>query len=312
MNFKKPYFWDLPKQNIISYLLLPFSIALIIRNFIFNSIRRKKTSEIKTICVGNIYIGGTGKTPLTIKIFEILNKLNKKVATVKKNYLNQIDEQLLLKKKTSLIISKSRSNAIQKGIKENYEFLVFDDGLQDTKIDYDLKLVCFNSKNWIGNGQYIPAGPMREKISSLKRFDAVILNGKSENFENIVKQIKKINPLIDIFKSVYEVSDINKYDLNSKYLIFSGIGNPSSFKNTLIENNFKVAKEIIFPDHHTYSYKDLKKIRDIAKNEKFKIITTEKDYMKILDEFKNDINYLEIDLCIQDEERLINLLKKLK
>ena len=96
--------------------------------------------------MGNIYIGGTGKTPLTIKIFEILNNLNKKVATVKKDYLNQRDEQLLLKKKTSLIISKCRSSAIQKGIKDNYEFLVFDDGLQDAKIDYDLKFVCFNSK----------------------------------------------------------------------------------------------------------------------------------------------------------------------
>lgn len=312
MNFKKPFFWDLPKQNIISYLLLPFSITLIIRNFIFNFIKKKKSSEIKTICVGNIYIGGTGKTPLTIKIFEILNNLNKKVATVKKDYLNQRDEQLLLKKKTSLIISKCRSSAIQKGIKDNYEFLVFDDGLQDAKIDYDLKFVCFNSKNWIGNGQYIPAGPMREKISSLKRFDAVILNGKSKNFEDIEKQIKKVNPLIQIFKSVYKISDISKYDLNSKYLMFSGIGNPSNFKNTLLENNFKIAKEIIFPDHHNYSFGDLKKIRDIAKNENFKIITTEKDYMKIIDEFKNDINYLEIDLSIQDEDRLINLLKKLK
>ena len=312
MNFKKPFFWDLPKQNIISYLLLPFSITLIIRNFIFNFIKKKKSSEIKTICVGNIYIGGTGKTPLTIKIFEILNNLNKKVATVKKDYLNQRDEQLLLKKKTSLIISKCRSSAIQKGIKDNYEFLVFDDGLQDAKIDYDLKFVCFNSKNWIGNGQYIPAGPMREKISSLKRFDAVILNGKSKNFEDIEKQIKKVNPLIQIFKSVYKISDISKYDLNSKYLMFSGIGNPSNFKNTLLENNFKIAKEIIFPDHHNYSFGDLKKIRDIAKNENFKIITTEKDYMKIIDEFKNDISYLEIDLSIQDEDRLINLLKKLK
>ena len=102
MNFKKPYFWDLPKQNIISYLLLPFSIPLIIRNFIFDFIKRKKTSNIKTICVGNIYIGGTGKTQLTIKIYKILDKLNNKVATVKKDYLNQRDEQLLLKKKNHI------------------------------------------------------------------------------------------------------------------------------------------------------------------------------------------------------------------
>ena len=201
MNFKKPFFWDLPKPNLISYLLIPFTIPIIVRNFFFKFIKKEKTSDIKTICVGNIYIGGTGKTTLSIKIYEILNQLNNKIATVKKNYDNQKDEQQLLNQKTSLIISKSRDKAIQQGIKEKYKVLIFDDGLQDSKVDYDLKFVCFKSKNWIGNGLYIPAGPLREKISSLKRFDAVFLNGKSSNLETIQEQIKNINPNIKIFKT---------------------------------------------------------------------------------------------------------------
>ena len=85
MNFKKPNFWDLPKPNIISYLLIPFSFPFIIRNFFFNIIKRKKTTNIKTICIGNIYIGGTGKTPLTIKIYEILKKLGKNIEPGQKN-----------------------------------------------------------------------------------------------------------------------------------------------------------------------------------------------------------------------------------
>ena len=97
----------------------------------FKYLKKKKPSNIKTICVGNIYIGGTGKTPLTIKIYEILKGLDFKVATVKKNYSNQKDEQLLLKQKTSLIISKKRKDAIYQGINQNYNVLVFDDGLQD-------------------------------------------------------------------------------------------------------------------------------------------------------------------------------------
>ena len=184
MNFKKPYFWDFPKQSIISYLLLPFSLLILIRNIFFDLIKKKKSSMIKSICVGNIYIGGTGKTPLTIKLYEILKRLNYNVATVKKNYRSQLDEQLLLNHKTSLIISKSRKKAIEEGIKKKYEILIFDDGLQDISLDYDLKFVCFKSKNWIGNGQYIPAGPMREKISSLKKFHAVFLNGDDNNFES--------------------------------------------------------------------------------------------------------------------------------
>ncbi len=308
MSLKKPSFWDLPKPSIISYLLIPFSLPIIIRNFIFQFIKKEKSSNIKTICVGNIYLGGTGKTPLTIKIYQILEKLNNKVATVKKNHSNEKDEQLLLKKKTSLIISNSRKSAIYQGINQNFQILVFDDGLQETEIDFHIKLVCFKSKNWIGNGQLIPAGPMREKISSLKRFDAVILNGNSNSFEKIENQIKNINSNIKIFKTFYKVSNIEKYDFNSKYLIFSGIGNPSDFKDILLENKFEVVRELIFSDHYEYSLNDFEKIIDYAKNENLKIITTEKDYMKIPEKFKKDINFIAIDLVIQNENKFIEFL----
>ena len=310
MKVKKPSFWDLPKPNFLSYFLIPFSLPIILRNFLFQFLKKNKSSNIKTICVGNIYLGGTGKTPLTIKISEILKQLNIKVATVKKNYSNQKDEQLLLKQKTSLIITDSRKDAIYQGINQNYNVLVFDDGLQETKIDFDIKLVCFKSKNWIGNGQLIPAGPMREKISSLKRFDAVFLNGSSGNFEQIENQIKNINLDIKIFKSFYKISNIKKYNLESKYLIFSGIGNPSDFKDILLENKFNVAREMVYPDHYNYSLDDLEKIQNIAKNENLKIITTEKDFTKIPENFKKEIDFLAIDLVIQDEKKLIELLTK--
>jgi len=310
MNLKKPHFWDLPKPNFLSYLLIPFSLPIIVRNYFFQFLRKKKSLNIKTICVGNIYLGGTGKTPLTIKISEILKRLNFKVATVKKNYSNQKDEQLLLKQKTSLITVDSRKNAINMGINEKYDVLIFDDGLQETKIDYNIKLVCFKSKNWIGNGQLLPAGPMREKVSSLKKFDAVFLNGNSANLKKIENQIKKINLNIKIFKTFYKISNIQKYNLESKYLIFSGIGNPSDFKDILLANKFNVVREIVFPYHYKYNLNDLEKIQNTAKNEKLKIITTEKDFMKIPEKFKKEIDFLAIELVIQDEKKLIDLLIK--
>jgi len=310
MKLKKPSFWDFQKPNFLSYLLIPFSLPIIIRNFFSQFLKKEKSSKIKTICVGNIYLGGTGKTPLTIKISEILNQQNIKVATVKKNYSNQKDEELLLKQKTSLIITDSRKNAIYQGINQNYEVLVFDDGLQETKIDFDIKLVCFKSKNWIGNGQLLPAGPMREKISSLKRFDAVFLNGSSDDFEKIENQIRNVNLDIKIFKTFYKISDIKKYSLESKYLIFSGIGNPSDFKDILLKNKFDIVREMVFPDHYDYNLRDFEKIRSIASDEKLKILTTEKDFMKIPEQFKKEIDFLAIDLVIQDEKKLIELLTK--
>ena len=95
MNFKKPIFWDLKKPNIFSYLLLPFTIPVIINNFFLCIQKKYKFSKIKTVCIGNIYLGGTGKTPLTIKLFNIIKKMGFDVITAKKFYSNQIDEQNL-------------------------------------------------------------------------------------------------------------------------------------------------------------------------------------------------------------------------
>ena len=176
-------------------------------------------------------------------------------------------------------------------------------------IEFDIKLVCFKSKNWIGNGQIIPAGPMREKISSLKRFDAVFLNGHSDNFEKIENQIQSINSKIKIFRTFYKISNIQKYNLNLRYLIFSGIGSPSDFKEILLENKFNIAKEIIFADHYEYSQNDFEKIINSAKNENLNILTTEKDYMKIPEKFREKIKFLSIDLIIHNENELIDLLK---
>ena len=108
---------------------------------------------------------------------------------------------------------------------------------------------------------------------------------------------------------MYKILNIYKYDLNLKYLIFSGIGNPYDFKDILVKNNFDIRKEIIFSDHYEYTHKNFEQIQNIAKNMNLKILTTEKDYMKIPDEFKKEIDFLEIDLIIENENKLIDLLK---
>ncbi len=146
MNFKKPFFWDLKKPNFFSYLLIPFTIPVIINNFFLNIKKKNKFSKIKTICVGNIYLGGTGKTPLTIKLFNIIKKMNLEVVTAKKFYSNQIDEQTLLRTKTNTIVSKKREDAINQAINNSNQVIIFDDGLQEKKINYDLKIVCFKKK----------------------------------------------------------------------------------------------------------------------------------------------------------------------
>ena len=261
MKLKKPKFWDLKRPKLISYLLLPFTIPLRINNLILKYRTTKKADKIKLVCVGNIYLGGTGKTPSTIKMFNICKKLNLNTSTGKKFRLNQLDEEIILKNKTNLICEKSRKKVVEKAIKNNFDVVIFDDGLQDRSINYDLKIVCFDSENWIGNGYLIPSGPLREKVDSLKKYDIVFLKGENLNEENMVNLIKNQNPEIKVFQTYYEAVNLNKFNVKNDYLIFSGIGNPNNFRNTLIKNNFNIVDEIIFPDHYEYKQEDIEKIK---------------------------------------------------
>ena len=308
MQFKKPKFWSLNKPNFLAKVLLPFTLAIVLNNFILNLKKKIKSTQIKSICVGNIYLGGTGKTPLVIKLYDILNKANIKAVTAKKNYKEQLDEQIILDKKTKLILSSTRFQALKKAINDSNEFIIFDDGLQDNKIDYDMKFVCFKIKSWIGNGCVIPSGPLREKINSLKKYDAVFLNGRKKFSGEIEKTIYKINPKIKIFYTYYEPINLDTLDLKKEYIIFSGIGEPDDFKEILINNKFKVSKEIIYPDHFQYSQDNLEYIITEAKKSNAEIITTEKDYSKIPENYKKYIKFLQIDLKIHDENNLKSFL----
>jgi len=310
MKLKKPKFWDYQKPNLYSYLLIPFSI-------VFNLISKLKTKpktknlQIKTICIGNIYVGGTGKTSLAIKIKEILEKEDIKVCFIKKFYSEQVDEQKLLRKHGPLFTSVKRTAALDEAILSGYEVAIFDDGLQDASIKYDLEIVCFNNLNWIGNGLTLPAGPLRENINSLKLYNNVFLNGNEENLTNIKSIIKKISSKININQGKYIPLNIYDFDKNLNYLAFSGIGNHKTFINMLKNNNFKIKNDLEFPDHYQYLEKDLNKIINYSKKNNVKIITTEKDYLR-LDFFdKSEILFIKSSLEILDEKNIKKILTDL-
>ena len=309
MKLKKPKFWDYKEPHIYSYLLLPFSIILKLISKINLKSKPKSTNPmIKTICVGNIYIGGTGKTSLAIKIKEILEKQNIRVCFIKKFYSNQIDEQKLLNKNGQLFTSKKRITALDEAILQGYQVAIFDDGLQDASIKYDLEIVCFNNLNWIGNGLTLPSGPLREDINNLKLYNNLFLNGNEEPLIEIKNQIKKINPKIDINQGKYVPLNIENFNKEDSYLVFSGIGNHKTFINMLKNSDFKIIDDLEYPDHYQYSIKDFYEIINKAKKYNAKIITTEKDYLR-LDSFdKTEILFIKSTLEILNEKKLTQTL----
>jgi tetraacyldisaccharide 4'-kinase len=310
MQIKKPEFWDLKKPSLYSYLLWPLSKIIEIISLLRIK-KKKKFFNIKTICIGNIYIGGTGKTSLAIKINQILNNKNIKTCFLKKFYSNQIDEVKLLKKNGKVFLANNRINCLKKAIKENYEYGIFDDGLQDYSIEYDFKILCFNTLNWVGNGMVIPAGPLRENIKKIKNYKFIFINGNLENLDYIKNTIYKINPTTQIFVGEYIPTNINQFDLSDKYMVFSGIGNHKTFVEMLKKNNFNIIKDFEFPDHYKYLKKDLDNLISKSNEMKCKIITTEKDFVRIDNENFSKIKFVKSELNIQDEDKLIAAILKL-
>ena len=209
---------------------MSFFLQLII--FVKKKIVKPIKFNIKIICVGNIYIGGTGKTPLCIKINEILKKKNKETAIIKKFYKNHYDEIDLLKKNVkNLFVNSSRKEAINVAIKNKCDVAILDDGLQDYSISKDLKIVCFTSKQWFGNRHTIPSGPLREPLKSIEKFNIVMVNINDEkHIQKINMDINKIKDKIKIFYFKYKLKPeiIDKFK-NKKLFAFAGIGNPTIF-----------------------------------------------------------------------------------
>ena len=295
MKIFKPKFWE-KKNNLISFFLLPLSFFLQLLLELKKNLSKKKNFSIPIFCVGNIYIGGTGKTPLSIEIVKILEKMNKKVAIVKKSYSEHADEfELIKSKQITLFKNSSRHNAINEALKNKFDCIVLDDGFQDFSINKNLNIICFNEKQLVGNGMTLPSGPLREPLASLKRCQIIIINGnKNLKFENTIKSISKN---ISIYYSKYLPINVEKFEGQS-LLAFAGIGNPSNFFDLLEKNNLKLEKKISFPDHYEYSLGELNELIDFSLKNNLKLITTEKDFFRIKHFKLDEIKYLELKLEI--------------
>ena len=310
MKFHKPKFWDKSGNiSLFSLLLLPLSLIVIVKNYHESSKIKKNFYDLKTICVGNIYIGGTGKTPL---VNNLANYFRKKYRTyiIKKNYSSHIDEKKLLESKHKVIFEKTRELSIAKAEVEKAEMLIFDDGLQEKMINYDLKIVCFNSLKLDGNGLIIPAGPLREKLSSIKNYDIALINGNlNKESKNFINKIKMINPKIKVFTGKYVPTNYSKLK-RKKFIIFSGIGNPHTFSDTLKSLKIKFSGYEKFPDHYNYKESDLQKLKNLAKINNCELLTTEKDYFRIKKSFRKNINFLKVELSVNQEKQFYKYLNE--
>ncbi len=306
-----PEFWY--KKDLISrfktLLLLPFSIIWILLSLIKRNFAKRYKSHLKVICIGNLSIGGTGKTPFSIQTYKILEILGYKPVFLTRGYrgltkgpilVNKShnhkdvgDEALLLSKVGTTIVSSNRCIGAKyiENLKKNYDVIIMDDGLQNYQLEQDIKLLLIDKKLLFGNGYCIPAGPLRQTITQgLKKIDAIIFTGDGDTKDinlNFINNIQNFDTKLEL-KKTFKTKQNN-------FLAFCALGNPIKFFNTLKKNNFKIVLTKSFPDHYEYKNKDINTLREEADNRNLKLITTEKDYVKI-DDKENEISVLPIEI----------------
>ncbi len=263
------------KKNIISYALLPFSLVYLIGTRIVFNIRQKHEyiSRRPIICFGNILSGGVGKTPIVRNVAKFFDAPVVMRGYKKSKYTSNIgDEAKMLSMDGILVhVGNRKSNLILLNKQKSNSPIIMDDGFQNSSIKKDISILVFDESIGFGNGFLLPAGPLRETKSAIRRADAVILI-KRKN----VKSDFALPTNIPIFYA--KNSEICPYGDDTNVIAFAGIGYPEKFFNNVPCN---VIEKISFPDHYQYTDTDIKNLINKASEKNAKLLTTEKDWVRI-------------------------------
>jgi len=307
--------WAKAKFLLLPFALL-FSLIVRIRRFAYaKSIVKPYKAKTPVISIGNLTVGGTGKTPFTIFLTKYLQKKGYSVAVSHRGYLGKYEHTIkLISDKNSLlpsardagdepmllarnlpgipvIVGKNRQKAIEY-LENSFspDVIILDDSFQHLLVYHDFDFVLFNAQNPLGNGLVLPAGILREPLSVLKFADCIVFNNCGKNYDP-PSQIKKYGK--PIIKSTYILKEFVEYQSgitrspsffhDKKVALISGIGNPCSFEYSIRNCGINFTKHYKFPDHYNFVFlNDIRPIIEECKNRGIEaLITTEKDFVKM-------------------------------
>lgn len=263
--------------------------------------------------MGNITMGGAGKTPAALAIAGHFIKQKKKVAFITSGYRGKIkdvfvdlkkhvarevgDEPMLLAEVAPTYVCSSRIAAVKK-LERKFEIIIFDDAAQYYKLDFDYSLLVFDGKVGIANGGVFPAGYLRESLKTgLKHSDAVLIVGKDAT--GLAQKIKQKQKDFNVFSGLL-VPTVQKAK-DKKVVAFAGIARPTKFFETLSAIGFKITKKFEFADHHFFSETEILTIMSEARKSGAKVITTAKDWVRLPENLKKQISFLPIELKMDEK-----------
>ncbi len=316
---KAPKFWYQKKDTYLSNLLYPLSLLFRFGTKIRNFISKTQKVTLPIICIGNIVVGGAGKTPVALKIGKLLIKAGYKPNFISKGYTGLIknstlvkswhsaksvgDESILLSEVADTWVGLDRIKSA-KLAENNSNCLIMDDGFQNPTIFKDFSIIVINASQEFGNKRVIPSGPLRESIKrGLTRTNLIIVIG--ETTEKLKKLIPKDIPIVN---AKFEIKKENKIFKGQNIIAFAGIAYPEKFFQSLDEEGAKILRKITFPDHHIYTENDLLSLAEIANKTKSILVSTKKDYVRVPKSFRSLVNTLEGEIVFDDEDFLVEIL----
>ena len=330
MIIKTPKFWFKNRNEInpILYTLKPFSKIweVVTKLRLVNGLWEKM--PIPVVCIGNITVGGSGKTPVTMALQLLLKDMGIRACVVSRGYGGKNkyphyvtkndtfckvgDEPIILSKKGAVIVSKVKKNGILKAYQDGFDMVLLDDGFQNSKINKDLSLVVVDSEVLFGNEFIFPLGPLREPINSgLSRADAIVLVGNNYKINTNKIDNLRTEHKIPVLEGCINKKKKSINNKNEEVLAFTGIAFPDKFFKTLKNMGYTVMKTMVFPDHYPYTLKDIKKLKNYAENYELKLITTEKDIVRIPKRFHNFIEIIQIEFKFSNSKKIEEMMKKL-
>lgn len=318
-----PKFWD-NKESKLAKLLTPIGnlYGWVVAHRLSKS--HPYQAKMPVICVGNISVGGTGKTPVCLALAKLLKKkglspwfLNhgyhaneqSVVVDIKSHSALDVgDEALLLAEETPTIVDSARARGAQLAEKKDVPLLIMDDGFQNPTLVKTFSFVVVDGTKGFGNERVLPAGPLREPVlKGLKRADALILVGKDH--WGVQKYLEENHVDLPILTGHFipNITDLQKLK-GKNVCAFAGLGNPKKFFDMLKENEIQLTQTHSFPDHYFYTRFDIEDLKKKANGAQ--LTTTSKDWVKIPKELRSFLVQVRGHFEFDDEGAVWQLLKE--
>lgn len=313
---KAPAFWYHP-FGFKAALLSPFSCLYGLFALIHRVCAKPQSVDVPVICLGNVTIGGAGKTPCVMALTKLLQYQGYQVHILSRGYGGRLkgpvrvdpeahtdldvgDEPLLLSRIAPTWVAKNRYSGARAAQADGAKIIVMDDGLQNNELHKDFNILIVDHTLGFGNGALLPSGPLREPVkTAINKAQALFLTGRTLGGSTKL-----------IHQSTYRVTThlVSDKLAHKRLFAFSGIAHPQKFYDSLKDMKIELVGTRDFPDHHHFTHEELQSLVKRAKEESAILVTTEKDWVRLTPPWRNQILCIRIENRIEDADHLLSQL----